>query len=117
MKVTIENTKIVIKNLRAEGHNSRADYLELMGTYIAALEAERAALDAQVWKAAAHVVTLRDALQAIKSELGVPGEGYPAPVANAYDLADAALRRPAYQPEPEAEFNEAHSRYRDDDLC
>ena len=34
----------------------------------------------------------RDALSKVKQELGVPGPGYMAPVANAYDIADAALR-------------------------
>jgi chromosome segregation ATPase len=34
---------------------------------------------------------LREALHAIKSELGVPGDGYPAPVSNAAEIARAAL--------------------------
>ena len=33
----------------------------------------------------------RRALEQIRSELGVPGEGYPANVANAYRIADEAL--------------------------
>ena len=35
---------------------------------------------------------LREALQRLKAELGVPGEGYPANVANAWCIADAALK-------------------------
>jgi hypothetical protein len=33
----------------------------------------------------------REALDRVMHELGVPGEGYPAPVANAWYIADAAL--------------------------
>lgn len=33
----------------------------------------------------------RDAFRAIMAEIGVPGPGYPAPVANAYDIAKKAL--------------------------
>lgn len=39
-----------------------------------------------------EVVGLREALERIKHELGVPGMGYPAPVANAWFIADAALQ-------------------------
>jgi len=38
-----------------------------------------------------EVAGLRDALQRIKSELGVPGPEYPANVTNAYRIATAAL--------------------------
>lgn len=34
---------------------------------------------------------LLGALKQIKSELGVPGEGYPAPVTNAWNIAEAAV--------------------------
>lgn len=37
------------------------------------------------------MTTLREHLEAIQHELGVPGEGYPAPVSNAYEHAVAAL--------------------------
>jgi hypothetical protein len=37
---------------------------------------------------------LRDALRQIVDELGVPGPDYPAPVGNAYDIAQEALRIP-----------------------
>jgi len=33
----------------------------------------------------------RSALQRIKDELGVPGPGYPMPVANAWKIADKTL--------------------------
>lgn len=36
---------------------------------------------------------LVEALQSIKNELGVPQPGYPAPVANAYEIADNATLR------------------------
>ena len=42
-------------------------------------------------EAEAEIARLRAALDAIIHELGVPGEGYPTPVANAYDIARAAL--------------------------
>jgi hypothetical protein len=35
---------------------------------------------------------LRAAIQRALNELGVPGENYPAPVANAYDILTEALR-------------------------
>ena len=38
-----------------------------------------------------EVVGLREALERIKSELGVPSKEYPAPIANAWYIADAAL--------------------------
>ena len=38
-----------------------------------------------------ETVGLREALDRIIHELGVPGEGYPANVANAWYIADAAL--------------------------
>jgi hypothetical protein len=40
----------------------------------------------------AEIDRLTEALRRIRSELGVPDEGYPAPVANAYEIADKALR-------------------------
>ncbi len=38
-----------------------------------------------------EVQGLREALWRVLRELGVPGEGYPAPVSNAWFIADAAL--------------------------
>ena len=38
MKVTKENTETIIKNLRGEGQNSRADYLEMVQQRISDLE-------------------------------------------------------------------------------
>jgi hypothetical protein len=38
-----------------------------------------------------RIKVLEDALMRITYELGVPQPGYPQPVANAYDIAQAAL--------------------------
>ena len=43
-------------------------------------------------------VGYREALDRIMHELGVPGEGYPAPVANAWYIADAALNDHRWAP-------------------
>jgi hypothetical protein len=48
-----------------------------------------------VCRAVDREMRYRKALEDIIHELGVPGEGYPAPVANAYDAAAEALD---YQP-------------------
>lgn len=40
MQVNKENTEVMVKNMRAEGHNSRADYMELMQARNAELVAE-----------------------------------------------------------------------------
>jgi acyl-CoA reductase-like NAD-dependent aldehyde dehydrogenase len=42
-------------------------------------------------KARAEVARLREALREIKHELGVPDDNYPAPVANAVEIANRAL--------------------------
>ena len=39
-----------------------------------------------------EIPALKEALDRIKHELGVPSSDYPAPVANAWYIADAALR-------------------------
>lgn len=39
----------------------------------------------------AEIARLRGALEQIKNELGVPDENYPAPIANAVEIARAAL--------------------------
>jgi hypothetical protein len=49
------------------------------GTYVLASEANE------------RIKVLEDALMRITYELGVPQPGYPQPVANAYDIAQAAL--------------------------
>jgi len=46
---------------------------------------------ADVCAAVDREICYREALQAIINELGVPGEGYPQPVANAYDIAYKAV--------------------------
>ena len=38
-----------------------------------------------------EIARLRGALQQVTDELGVPNEDYPAPVANAWDVAKSAL--------------------------
>ena len=38
-----------------------------------------------------EAVGYKEALDRIMSELGIPGEGYPAPVENAWHIAEAAL--------------------------
>ena len=53
-------------------------------TELSTVRAENAALRARVEK-------LREALQSVRNELGVPQPGYIAPVANASDIALAAL--------------------------
>lgn len=40
MKISKQNTEAVVKNMRAEGHQSRADYLEMMQNRISELEEE-----------------------------------------------------------------------------
>lgn len=50
-----------------------------------------------------------DAMHAAMENLGVPGEGYPAPVAEAYRILDAALREPA---KAEAKPNAILEQYR-----
>jgi hypothetical protein len=45
----------------------------------------------------------RRALLRIKQALGVPNEDYPAPVANAWAIADAALHFKDWESEPIAE--------------
>lgn len=47
------------------------------------------------------------ALQDIKNELGVPGDEYPAPVANAYVIADAVIHRVFANPTPSASDGDA----------
>ncbi len=42
---------------------------------------------------------LRESLERIKSELGVPDGNYPAPVANAWHIADSALQGHSYRSE------------------
>jgi hypothetical protein len=46
---------------------------------------------AKAAKCLAETERLRDALRQIQRELGVPDETYPAPVANAYQIAQEAL--------------------------
>lgn len=45
----------------------------------------------QIRKLTEENARLREALEKIKNELGVPQPGYPQPVANAYEIAKAAL--------------------------
>jgi chromosome segregation ATPase len=72
--------------------------VEVLTQALEAVEADRGrlALEAatadQDWKRAeAKNERLREALEAITRELGVPDENYPAPVANAVEVARAAL--------------------------
>lgn len=50
-------------------------------------------IERDYYQAAVHDdgAAYRGALRRIMHELGVPGEGYPAPIANAWYIADAAL--------------------------
>jgi hypothetical protein len=67
--------------LAQEAYNSRSFPLI---TEEALAEVEREAV-------AATLAELRTTVEAALNELGVPGEGYPAPVANAVDILRAAL--------------------------
>lgn len=42
----------------------------------------------------------RDALLQIITELGIPDENYPAPVANAWEIATKAIRGEQWRPPP-----------------
>ena len=57
-----------------------------------------------------EVPRYRRALERVKSELGVPGDGYPAPMANAYFIAEAALYGHAWSPGDEEHSPAAVSR-------
>ena len=55
-------------------------------------------------RASLDVDRLRAAIDAALHELGVPGPGYPAPVANAVDILRAALRAALEEPTPLTRF-------------
>jgi hypothetical protein len=85
LRIKGENESLLaeLASLRTERDEAVWDVLEGAHDRMAAL-AERDELRADC-------VRLREALGAAMNELGVPGVGYPAPVANAYGILLAAL--------------------------
>lgn len=63
-------------------------------------------IERDYWKARANEGDqYHHALVRITKELGVPGEGYPAPVANAWYIADAALHSHAFSFDGDEEYS------------
>lgn len=85
-----ENTALLIKT-----NQKATNDLVQHKKEIAALKAEKAkeffAAAKIVGEQKEEIAALKKALDAICHELGVPGEGYPAPVSNAVAIARAAL--------------------------
>ena len=76
--IEVEDSRESGRSVRAGEWFDRGDGYWSLGPFATPFDAENA--------------RLRGALQSIMNELGVPQPGYPQPVANAYEIARAALR-------------------------